>query len=328
MGKKGLLLGLFLYGLLVVAQTSVSGQLDTALVPTNQQVHLGLVSIDELSEKVVKKPIGSVSIDANGFFSFPPLKIDDKDAVYRIYVERVTRALERTLGKEQRFILSNNDRIRFEKGDAPFSSYSNTNKADAEWKRLRKYEATLFQRRGADSDSISFAYVNGVKEYAKDSLRILMVKLIGIKQLDTKDLLEKDIAKNPAYYIALLKELKKSDLDRSDYLFLENKLAFLTAETAENKFRASTILNLVLLGLLTALVWMLLHQRNRKKTWGLTDLSKQERTIQHLILEGKSNKEIAGTLFISLSTVKTHITNIYSKLQVSSRKELFQRSQN
>ncbi len=328
MGRKVTLLIFFLYGFLAVGQTSISGQVDTAVVPTNQEVYLGLVSVDEVSQEVMKEPVDSALIDADGFFSFPSLKIAAKDAVYRIYVDRVEKALEGTLKAEQRFIFSQKDSIRFKKNKNPFSQYSNTNKADAEWKRLRKYESALSQVNAKDSDSISFAYVNGVKTYAKDSLRILMVKLIGIKQLDTKDLLEKDIAKNAEYYIALLKELKKSDLDRSDYLFLENKLAFLTTETAEAKFRVSTILNLILGGALLALVWLLLRQRNRKNTWDLSDLSKQERTIQYLILEGKSNKEIAGELFISLSTVKTHITNIYSKLQVSSRKELFQKSQN
>ncbi len=321
-------MGLFLCGLVTTAQTLISGQVDTALVPKGQQVHLGLVSVDELSQKVFKAPIGSAAIDANGFFAFPSLEIADKDAVYRIYVDTVERALERTLKAEQRFLLSNRDSIRFTKKGNPFSHYYNTNKADAEWKRLRKYESALFRTHAKDSDSISFAYVKGVKKYAKDSLRILMVKLIGIKQLDTKDLLEKDIAENSEYYVALLKELKKSDLDRADYLFLENKLAFLTTETAEAKFKLSSILNIVLGSALLGLGWLVVRQRRQRKSWGLADLSRQERTIQHLILEGKSNKEIAGELFISLSTVKTHITNIYSKLQVSSRKELFRKSQN
>jgi len=51
-------------------------------------------------------------------------------------------------------------------------------------------------------------------------------------------------------------------------------------------------------------------------------LSQQELKIKELILEGKSNKEIASELFISVSTVKTHINNLYKKLGVSSRDEL------
>lgn len=48
-------------------------------------------------------------------------------------------------------------------------------------------------------------------------------------------------------------------------------------------------------------------------------LSKRELEVILEISKGLSNKEIADTLCISLSTVKTHIINIYSKLQVNSR---------
>ena len=51
-------------------------------------------------------------------------------------------------------------------------------------------------------------------------------------------------------------------------------------------------------------------------------LTLKEREILGLIKEGKSNKEIASQLFIGISTVKTHINKIYSKLEVRSRKEV------
>ncbi|HCJ4362898.1 TPA: response regulator transcription factor, partial [Listeria innocua] len=38
-----------------------------------------------------------------------------------------------------------------------------------------------------------------------------------------------------------------------------------------------------------------------------------------LIAEGKSNQEIADELFITLKTVKTHVSNILSKLDVQDR---------
>lgn len=55
---------------------------------------------------------------------------------------------------------------------------------------------------------------------------------------------------------------------------------------------------------------------------GKSALTQQEKKVLDLILEEKSNKEIASQLFVSLSTVKTHINNIYKKLQVSSRDEV------
>lgn len=51
-------------------------------------------------------------------------------------------------------------------------------------------------------------------------------------------------------------------------------------------------------------------------------LTIQEKKIVHFISEGKTNKEIANELAISLSTIKTHINNIYKKTGVNSRAQL------
>lgn len=50
-------------------------------------------------------------------------------------------------------------------------------------------------------------------------------------------------------------------------------------------------------------------------------LTNKELEILQLIAAGKSNKEIASALFIELSTVKTHINKIYTKLKVKNRKD-------
>lgn len=52
----------------------------------------------------------------------------------------------------------------------------------------------------------------------------------------------------------------------------------------------------------------------------LTDpVSEREFTLLQLIYDGKTNKQIAEMLFISLNTVKKHINNTYLKLDASSR---------
>ncbi len=50
-------------------------------------------------------------------------------------------------------------------------------------------------------------------------------------------------------------------------------------------------------------------------------LSDREREILKLVSQGKSNKQIALDLFISVNTVKVHVSNIYEKIGVSSRTE-------
>lgn len=56
-------------------------------------------------------------------------------------------------------------------------------------------------------------------------------------------------------------------------------------------------------------------------------LSSRENDVFRLLLKGKSSKEIAELLMISLNTTKTHIKNVYSKLGVHSQKKLIQRGE-
>lgn len=49
------------------------------------------------------------------------------------------------------------------------------------------------------------------------------------------------------------------------------------------------------------------------------DLTTRERDILALLTKGYENQRIADELFISLKTVKTHVSNILSKLEVSDR---------
>ena len=57
-------------------------------------------------------------------------------------------------------------------------------------------------------------------------------------------------------------------------------------------------------------------------------LTAKELHILQLICHGKTNKEIAADNFIEISTVKTHINNIYNKLGVKNRKEAVKACEN
>jgi len=52
------------------------------------------------------------------------------------------------------------------------------------------------------------------------------------------------------------------------------------------------------------------------------NLSSREREVLQLIRQGKTNKDIAATLFISENTVKIHVSNILDKMCVRRRSEL------
>lgn len=52
------------------------------------------------------------------------------------------------------------------------------------------------------------------------------------------------------------------------------------------------------------------------------DLTSRETQIIELVIQGARNKDICDLLCISENTVKTHLQNIYSKLDVNSKAQL------
>ncbi|WP_339789653.1 LuxR C-terminal-related transcriptional regulator [uncultured Imperialibacter sp.] len=56
------------------------------------------------------------------------------------------------------------------------------------------------------------------------------------------------------------------------------------------------------------------------------EISQRELQVLQLMAEGFSNQEIADKLFISLSTVKTHTANLFSKLDSRRRTQAVQKA--
>jgi two-component system, NarL family, response regulator LiaR len=64
----------------------------------------------------------------------------------------------------------------------------------------------------------------------------------------------------------------------------------------------------------------LVQNSNQPPVPGL-DLTERELQVLSLMIEGLNNTQIAGRLSVSPSTIKSHVSNILSKLNVSSRTE-------
>jgi NarL family two-component system response regulator LiaR len=64
----------------------------------------------------------------------------------------------------------------------------------------------------------------------------------------------------------------------------------------------------------------LVQTANQPPAPGL-DLTEREREVLTLMIEGLNNTQIAGRLTVSPSTIKSHVSNILSKLGVASRTE-------
>lgn len=55
-------------------------------------------------------------------------------------------------------------------------------------------------------------------------------------------------------------------------------------------------------------------------------LTNREYEILQLVAKGMSNQEISTTIFLSISTVKTHLSNLFAKMEVKSRTQAIEKA--
>lgn len=136
-----------------------------------------------------------------------------------------------------------------------------------------------------------------------------------------------DLKHNP-YYGSLLKRLQKQYPDTQYAKQYEAELKsdrFLISDNEPSTslpWWAYLLSGICLLSILGNFYFFGKAKKQKAVAEGKSALTQQENNVLELILQQKSNKEIAAELFVSVSTVKTHINSIYKKLGVSSRNEV------
>lgn len=165
-----------------------------------------------------------------------------------------------------------------------------------------------------------------------DTCQSTLVSLAAINTTDFDRNFEKDKSFYQSFGARLKKDMPKASYT-NDYI---RKLKYFSNE--EDASLPMWILGLigVLSGIVIAMVMRnrslqkQINQLENKLTHKVTSspqpvlsdlLTQKEKQILQLIGDGKSNKEIAAQLFVELSTVKTHINKLYSKIGASNRKD-------
>ncbi len=103
-----------------------------------------------------------------------------------------------------------------------------------------------------------------------------------------------------------------SALEAGAYSYL---LKTASAEEISGAIRKAMKNEAVLAGKATNIMINTLNRRSPKHTL----LTQRELEVLQLIGEGKTNKEISAALFIGIKTVKTHVSNVLSKLELEDR---------
>jgi len=114
-------------------------------------------------------------------------------------------------------------------------------------------------------------------------------------------------------YNSYLKKWRKQDNEY--YSSFKNQVPIVDSKFSGLLFVAILVALLLIIGYL---IWKYIL----KKTSGIEELSIQERKVFDLLRKGATNQEISDQCNIGLSTVKSHVSSIYSKLNVKSRRDI------
>lgn len=347
MQKKrfSIILFFLLFNLSGYSQYSISGYINTK--EKNKTVYLSLLRYNEENAIYPGQILISTKTDSTGYFEISGKLLPNENMLYRIHTnpdENDTQLAFIESGAKKNyhnFIFSNIDTIYFPKGkDVWFSHSQNTNSDDKQWRKSIKYELILLKEYGnsQNAEAVIQAEKNFLYEFklfCSDSLSDPLVKLLAYSHIKRNvSGLSHDFKSNPDFYYDLSEELNEKYSGMSYYTQFQEEISKLSASIIHQKYlfhkRLNYLLSVIILSLLTTILLLFRKLRMKNKQEIITEVSTltaQEEKIAKLICEGMSNKEIAFSLFISLSTVKSHIGNLYSKLNVANRRQLVEKLQ-
>ena len=313
----------------------------------NKTVYLAILRFDEESAQSKSQIITSVKTDSSGYFEITGILLSEQNKFYRIYsnISETSLDLIRTPERKnfRNFIFSNKDTIFFPKNSSRvwFDKDKNTNFSDKEWEKINEFENSLINefRKTQNAEIIEQtqkSFLSRYKTFCTDSITDPLVILLAYSKIKMElGKLDTDFKENPEFYNTILSELKKTYGETSYYLQFREEVMLLSHREVKKKYNFHKNLNYILALLVVIMILILLRvlKSNKelinKQTYEATStLTKQEQKIANLIVKGKTNKEIASNLFISLNTVKTHISKIYSKLKVANRQQIIDKLKN
>ncbi len=296
------------------------------------------------SEQIINK---TTIID--NFFEFKGNNLDIKNKIYRIHVDNCKDGEQNANhfdghcanSQEILFVANNKDTIDLPiSGDNQmFCSIQSTNKKSAVFfqidslKELMRYDYGNFRseaNRKLNNTKWFTTFQQFGEELNEPLAELYIYSFLSDRSGDLYEYYKEDLKSN-VYYDELLKRLKTqypSSVFTNQYEAELSSDEYINATIGQSYKEGKIMIpwGYLLFGLsiiVNILLWIKLKKTKQDKKHNLTSqLTKQEQKIVELILQDKTNKEIASEVFVSLSTVKTHINNLYKKLNIQSREEL------
>ncbi|MDX1470211.1 MAG: LuxR C-terminal-related transcriptional regulator [Flavobacteriaceae bacterium] len=289
--------------------------------------------------------IGRAKVDSLGFFQFQGNQLNPKNRIYRIHVDNcqdgsagvgVHFSGHCQDSREILFIANNTDTINFPTGfdeESLCTVISTNEKTDALVRidsiiNLMKFAYTEYSSETNNelNNRKWFKTLQDFGDSIQDPLANLYIyQFLSDRENITYNHYITDLSNND-YYDRILNNLK-SDYPESTYVNQYERELIIDKHYLEDQPEETNYMYWLAGALIISisvncfLILKNLQNKRRKKEAAFQKLTKQESIIFELLLQDKTNKEIADLQFVSLSTVKTHLNNIYRKLNVQTREE-------
>jgi DNA-binding CsgD family transcriptional regulator len=260
-------------------------------------------------------------IDPSGRFVFDCRKLPPEDRLYRIHFSRKGDPPATLIigGAEENhlFVVANSRSeldIRIPGGPkmlsgVTISGYAPDN-ALLEINQIAGFLDTLdYYGPAVNRDFVRQAVYDRLRRYA-DTCSNPLISLYALYH----SRFEPDLPGNKAFYKNYLRKWKNED---SEY-FRVFRAGF---PDSHNQVPWIPLSGMAAILIAAGVLFLMRHRRKPLKN-PYQSLTVQERKIFTLLKDGRSNKEISEECGISLSTVKSHVNNIYSKLGIKSRTDV------
>jgi DNA-binding CsgD family transcriptional regulator len=318
-----------LYGQ-IKTKSSISGKL---LLDSSWSSNIYLSHISTFDDMYVMSNeiiIAKTVIDSLGYFNFNIDYLPIEENLFRLHIVKKNDSPATLIigGKDENHLFLIADRfsaIHLTNNSfyPPFKSviFENSNENIA-FQQITHY---FFKADSVASESSASKRLLIEKQLEKDLFLIadtsnyFMVSLYAIY----KNRFSKKYSSNKNFYQSYLEKWR----DQNNPYFHSFKKE-ISINTSNNSTIANTIISIVFLTLIGFAVGRYSLKKTSVKAKNVDKLSIQERRIYEMIQQGASNQEISDQFHIGLSTVKSHISSIYSKLNVKSRKDILNMKSN
>ena len=326
------------------SQYSFSGIVDAENAEGN--VFLSVVEdYRKLSGVYPEQILNVTQPDSLGYFTFTGSQLSEENKIYRIHIDKCPTEEASTNhftghclnSKEIVFVANNNTKLSlpFSFGDEMFCSVVSENEKSKTFLKIDSLKAdmgfafgTYPSEANRKLNSIKwFGILQGYGEQLQEPLaELYSFAFLSDRSSNLHAYYLEDLKKN-TYYDELLTRLETT-YPNSSYTtqyaseLKADKVLISSALSNTLPWWAYLLVIIAAVSLIGNYIFLGRLQRYKNQKKATPTLSTQEQKVLDYILNDKTNKEIAIELFVSVSTVKTHINNLYKKLKVSSREEV------